>query len=177
MREVSMQVYPFQELDQKARTYALSKYQEHNDYPFLYEELYELLRQFLDEEEVTVLDDQLCKVYYSLSSSQGDGVCFIGTFRFNVDNIPYDVTITHKNRYYHYKSVDIFVEPTGEYISDDLINNAEEVFKRLYKTICDDLEKEGYEYIDYENSEEHFQNMCDINEWEFFKSGVMYVQV
>lgn len=174
MREITMQVYPFQELDKKARTYALSKYQEHNDYPFLYDELYESLRQFLDEEEITVLDDQSCKIYYSLSSSQGDGVCFIGTFAFIVDDLAYNVTITHKNRYYHYNSVDFIVEPAGDYISDDLINNAEDKFKKLYKEICNDLEKEGYAHIDYENSEEHFQNMCDINEWEFFKTGVLY---
>ena len=122
------------------------------------ENLKELLRQNKIKGEPTL--------YYSLSNSQGDGVCFIGSFEWK----NYKVYIKHVGHYYHSNSVSIDIETRfGNPAKEDI----ETEFKSLFKSICSQMEKYGYEIIDGAYDEKNIIDNMESNEYQFFENGDM----
>jgi len=174
MKEKTIQLYNFEELNAEAKIKALDDHNEHNDYDFLSENLSEYLVQLLEENRIK--GD--AKLFYSLSNCQGDGVCFTGDFEFQGINF----NVEHNNgHYYHNNSTNITAEKDenddGDELRADVIEvltqDAEENFKEVYKEICDAIEKTGYAQIEHEQSEECFKETCDANEYTFRASGEM----
>jgi len=162
MREIKLKVYNFNELSDEVKQKVIDKWYEEEDYPFLSEDLTEQTKMLLDENNVEYDD---LKVYYSLSCSQGDGLCFIGNFKYK----GHSFKITHNWRYYFAESVDI-VEVNDE--GEEIENHVEE-FKKVYLKVAKEVEKAGYSILEYRMNFEEFNEMCEANEYEFYENGEM----
>ena len=162
-------LFTFDELSQEAKDKARTNFNADNDYMFLEGHITNLLGEQLDEYKITKTTDP--KVYYSLSHCQGDGAMFEGTFSWN----DYIVKIKHSGHYYHSNSKNIEIYDTAD--TGEEVSAGEEVYKTfeaIYKKICKYLEQQGYDFIEYEDSEENFQRLCEANEYTFLKDGTMF---
>ena len=56
-------------------------------------------------------------------------------------------------------------------ITEELREITEKEFKEIYFKICDELEKEGYNFIEYEDSEEAIKETIEANEYKFRENG------
>lgn len=170
-------VYTYDELSKEAQEKALNDWCNENEYFFLSDCMNERLHELLGENGIKDLNDTRTtptQVMYSLSYCQGDGCMFEGVFEWK----KYKVVIKHSGHYYHSnsKTIDILktwdVDFDNEYVGEEVENE----FEELYQKICKELEKYGYDFIEYEDSEEHFMEMCDCNEWTFLEDGKMFNQ-
>ena len=181
--------YSFNELDENAKTEA--KYCVLN---------IDRLPEFFTEDMYNGLAENFglshLKSYYSLSFSQGDGLCLYGRITaselFDNDKFKkiafkgihhkqvqsvYDVLqyidFEHRSRYYHAKTVYIESE---EYDPTDrqsvIIQKVVENVKEWYFTFCREWEKQGYEYF-YEISDEDMEIACIEYDSLFTKKGKM----
>ena len=169
MEERTIKVYNFEELKEDIQNKVIEKFRYNNEYPFLNDELNELLIEKLKENNIQF--NTTLKCYYSLSYSQGDGFCFIGDFVYNGWNI----NITHKSQYYHKKSVEIEIykfDEEGSYIYPTV--EEENQFKNIYYSICDTCEKAGYEHIENEDSEEYIKENIEANDYKFLSNGEIW---
>ncbi len=170
MRYIEIPVYKFEELKVDIKEKVINQFRENNDMPFLKESLMERLNEILKENNIEVLSG--LELYYSLTCSQGDGVCFIGNFEYK----GLYFYIRHVGRYYHYNSININHELNYEIldegkITDEEIDKLVREFRDAYKAICNKLEKVGYENIEWENKEETIRDTIEANEYEFFANG------
>ncbi len=69
-----------------------------------------------------------------------------------------------------------------EFIFDDNINapniievvkKVEDELKSIYVNLCKKLETDGYNEIEYQNSDEYTAELLEINEYEFLENGKM----
>lgn len=163
----------FDELPQEAKDKAREDYNQNNYDYFLADCMAERLHELLEENNIIDLNDtskpgtKPTQVFYSLSHSQGDGAMFEGDFEWN----GYFVTVKHSGSYYHEnsKTIDITDEEGNEPETDE----PEKAFNDIYVKICKELEKYGYDYIEHENSEENFREICEANNYTFLLSGEM----
>lgn len=177
MRIEKIPIYKFDELSDEVKDKVITKFREGNDFPFLSDDLEEELKSLLEENKIEVLDG--LKLYYSLSYSQGDGVCFVGNFKYGKCRI----SIEHKSNYVHYKSVNISIELYDDideeeneiYLSPKEHDDVLDEFKSIYKTICNKIEKDGYSIIENENTEEAIKDVIECNEYEFYKNGAIFI--
>ena len=178
MKTKIINIYKFEELEPEAQEKVLSDFREQEEFYFLEDCLTEDLKQELDKNKIEYNDD--LKVLYSLSCCQGDGFCFIGTFK--TKNAEFK--ITHNSRYYHKKSTEIVLinlkvgkEFKDIYdLNDKQENKADKIlidFENQYYNICDDLEKLGYAYIDDTLKDEHIKENIELNEYTFRSNGEM----
>ena len=159
MRIIETKIYTFQELSIESKEKAIEKYYENEDYYFLSEDLTESCKEYLTKNECAFRD---IKLYYSLSHSQGDGLCFIG----EIEKDGKCMKIQHTGRCYHSKSVSmIYWDEEG--------NNIDEVqeLKDIYFDICNKLENEGYSIIEYRMDNEEFCEFSDENGYEYTEDG------
>lgn len=166
MKTKTINIYEFEELKPEIQEKVLNYFRNNNEFPFLSEELTELLKEKLEESKIGYNDS--LKIYYSLSYCQGDGFCFIGDF----DYKDYKVLIKHIGNYYHSNSVSIDIVKTDT--EGNEINAEENIyieFKELYKSICRLCENQGYAEIEYENSEECIKENIKANEYKFRENG------
>lgn len=162
MKTITKNIYSFNELSKKAQEKAHQDYKNRNTYEFLEQYLLDELN--IELEENNIKENGNKKVLYSLSYSQGDGVCFIGDFIWE----DVEISITHNFRYYHRYSTDI-----NGYFKSAIHEN---VFKELYYKICKNLEKTGYSHIEYEDSIETFKELCkDTEYYMFYEDGTLYI--
>lgn len=169
MREETIKIYTIDELDEEAKKKAIEKQrsmeQEYgiDSLPTI---MNERLNQLLIEKNIV----GKAILFYSLGYSQGDGVCFIGTFNWS----KYTIKITHSGMYYHKNSTEIgFFDEEGNDLdlSPEQWEDLENKFKIIYYQICDEVEKEGYGEMDYRLSEESLIEDIRINEYEFLENG------
>ncbi len=176
MRTVEINIFKFDELSEKVKDKVINRFRENNSMPFLKEDLEEELNHLLKENNIEKISNN--DLYYSLSYSQGDGVCFTGQFKFK----KYIVTITHKGHYYNHNSAIFeyeYYEPNDKEGNElkmsvdeyKIINNK---FSSIYKDICKKTEKAGYGMIETKNSEDHIKEEINSNEFEFFDNGDIY---
>lgn len=167
-------LYSFDELSQEAKDKARAKFNEHDDYPFLSDDMNEKLHELLEENHIKDTNDTSkagttpTPVLYSLSYSQGDGCMFEGRYEWN----GYNVSIRHSGHYYHEYSKILTI--TDEEGNEPETNEPEEAFDVLYVAICKELEKYGYSIIEYNQSEECFAETCEANEYTFLSDGTMF---
>lgn len=166
MRIEQVNIYKFDELEDEAKNKAIADYYELENYPFLQTDLTEVAKTLLTEKNITYKNLVL---YYSLSYSQGDGLCFIGDFEFKNESYK----ITHNGRYYYANSVSIeAMKDFLNIVDEDVKFNME--FQNLYLEICKKLERHGYSILDYRMTYKEFSEFCESNEYEFYKSGEMF---
>lgn len=163
MIQKTINVYPYKELNEKAKEYARRERNAHNDLSFIQEFMTEYLKEELTEKGIKYNDD--LKVFYSLSYCQGDGAMFQGLITWK----DLDIKITHTGRYYHAYMKNI------ETIDKDFVSeNEAKEFENLYVSICKDLEKYGYDLIETEQSAENFAEECEANDYLFLSDGERY---
>lgn len=165
-------VYTFDELSQEAKDKARNNFIAQNEYYFLPDNMNERLHELLEENNIEDLNNtKPTQVLYSLSCCQGDGAMFEGVFLWK----GYTIEVRHSGNYCHYNSKTI-VSITREDadVTDEEHDRIYEKFNDLYISICKELERYGYNYIEYEDSEEYFAETCEANGYTFLESGEMF---
>lgn len=161
MKTKTINLYEYSELDQKAKDKALQQWNEYNNDPFMQSHMINLLKEKLEERGM-VYDVDSIDVRYSLSSCQGDGFMFIGTITWR----DVDIAITHGDHHYSHMY-------TARFDYDGLTEDEFGQFKAVYEAICKEMERIGYDHIDYITSEESFIEACDANDYTFREDGTM----
>lgn len=193
MKTIEINLYKFDELSEEAKQTAIEKWRESNY------ETGEVLH-FFYENSVEFLKEKGFKnpvLKYSLSSSQGDGFSFrADDYEFLHDLVleavgthhPYiaawlsDHLIVHirgnQGRYTYASESDIELEL--DYYADfhenvdGIILKVERAVKDIYMELCKQLEREGYEQIEYENSDEYIIEAIEANDYDFTEEGELY---
>lgn len=161
MKQITINLYTYDELSDKAKEKALAKFNEHNYDPMMSSHIGNLLMEELESRGIHYEASSI-DVRYSLGYSQGDGLMFEGTL---YDDKGRSITIKHSGRYYHSRSREIDYPEASE--------KEYKEFEDVYQDICKTIEKQGYEAIEYQQSEEYFREACEANEYTFESNGVM----
>ena len=185
----TIQVYNFNELSHEAKDKAINKFRDS----------YEIDLDFFNDNAREIISERgfkgNIKLQYSLSSSQGDGLSFgcdyfdseklheiftevLGTGKDKtietIFNNSYFKLNGNSGRYCYANIGDL------EYIFDDNINapNIEEVVGKvetklleIYLKLCSELEKIGYDEIEYQYSDEFIANELIELEYQFTEYG------
>ena len=193
MRIIETQVYTFDELSDDAKEKAIEKFRDneykHLDLDYFAEDcIYQL-------EKLGFVNPQ---VQYSLGYCQGDGLSFeadeyskledlyieeLGkekekTAKLLADNSTFICTGNKGGYCYASTShIDLYIENYSSGINTDC-NNINDVvhivrgkLEDLYIDICNNLEKQGYDEIEYRLSDECIIENIQCNEYEFTKEG------
>lgn len=163
MKTITLNLYEYSELSDKAKDRALRDFVQDHDDPLMQSHMINLLKEKLDERGIKYDEDSI-DVFYSLSSRQGDGFMFEGDIEWRGRTI----RIKHEGHYYHKYSRTMEVIE-GEELSDTEMSKWEEV----YGAVCDEMEELGYKEIEYQTSAEYFEEQCDAYEWTFEEDGKM----
>ena len=179
--------YSFDELDEIARKVAKSNVVLKEREPMFFSE--DLIETLIEDFGLHHL-----KTYFSLSYSQGDGLCLYGKIYFEelFDNMKfkkiafkgihhkqiqsiYDelqgIDFEHRGRYFHEKSVYIESQeynPTDKQMA--IIDKVVENVKAWYFSFCKEWEKRGYEYF-YEISDDEMEMICSEYDYLFTENG------
>lgn len=192
MRIMETEVYTFDELSDDAKENAIEKFREDKEYLYL-DHFYEDCVYQLKE-----LGFVNPKIQYSLGYCQGDGLSFeadkyirledlyieeLGkgkeyTAQLLADNSTFICT-GNEGRYCYASTsdIDLYIENYNSAINTDCenINNVVDVVRGkledLYIDICNDLEKQGYDEIEYQLSDECIIEDIQCNEYEFTEEG------
>ena len=188
MRTITIEktLYKFEELSDKAKTRALDKFRERNDFDWEAECVLE------DAKEVAkILGIDIKKIYYSGFCSQGDGACFTGSYNHvkHVEKLikeyapldtklhdialllelsaPLRATIEHHSRYYHAETMQITCYGMNDEEVTSEVDSLESALEGFANWIYQKLE-EQYEWV---NSDEAIKEMIDANDYEFSIEG------
>ena len=161
----TFEVYTFEELSKDAKQKAREWYENGNDMPFLHMDMQEKALELLEDNGIDV-DETSLEVMYSLSYSQGDGamMAFQGTWK------GFNISATHHGHYSHYNSKILVIEKDDEEVDTKIYKE----FNEVYVTLCKQLEKYGYDQIEYSHSEEAIKEYFKMNEIEFLANGQVY---
>jgi alpha-galactosidase/6-phospho-beta-glucosidase family protein len=161
-------VYSYDELSESAKEVARAWWVDGLQYDDLSDAMHERLGELLQEYKMKCND---AHAFYSLSYSQGDGAMFTG----NVSYKGYTFTVEHYGHYYHYNSKQITAieRNNGNNISDETWSKMFKDFEAQYVALCKDLEKYGYDYIEYEQEREVVEDNIRANEYEFYENGAL----
>lgn len=163
MKTKTITLYDYSELSPEAKKRALSKWNETNDDPYMQSDMINRLKEKLDARGIKYDTDSI-DVRYSLSYCQGDGFMFEGVFTWRGK----EIKVKHDcSRYYHKHTADFFYDDNE--LSDDEVVQ----FQAVYDALCKEMEQEGYEEIEYQQSEESFMNACEANGYTFREDGTM----
>jgi|TARA_Y100000310_G_C20499048_1_gene722998 hypothetical protein len=157
-------LYNLAELSKEAKEKALNDWNGDNEFPFLEECMNDMLDELLKKYNLKSED---AKCYYSLGYCQGDGAMFEGLIEWR----NYYVNIKHSGHYYHYNSKEYTIRTKKT--DSEANENTHNQFEKIYRKICDELEKVGYDFIEAEQSMDNFQETCKANEYTFLSSGIM----
>lgn len=182
-------VYQFNELSDDVKERVIEKWYEHEDYPFLGDDIKGELEQ-LDKHGIF----SEVELMYSLSCCQGDGLCFKASIDFDkfiqrLSNVKiggmrlravieyvYDVFSVGNTGHYSYAHENQ-IEWNPNYSGRSLPRlerHTEAIIKEIkvyYLDICEKLEKYGYGIIEHRMNNEEFQENCDANDYEFLENG------
>ena len=191
MREVLIKVYEYEELSEKAQEKAREELGSFDS-----DDGCDLLENFhyLLAEKGYVNPDG---VAFSLTYSQGDGVCFTGVWKgealLNIcervfsGEIPKNVKrilpflevrfmrLPGCGNYAHKHTVEVqivydFRDVSYRFsIAEGKLENALEADR---VKVCNELEEQGYNYI--QEIDGNFPERCKINGWEFYSDGELY---
>lgn len=162
MKTKTITLYEYSELGPKAQEKARAKWNETNDDPMMQSHMINLLKEKLEERGIEYNTDSM-DVRYSLASCQGDGFMFIGKVQWRGRTI--EITHDGNAHYYHMYTAEF----TSEYLNDDEIGQ----FKVVYEAVCKEMERIGYDHIEYTQSAEAFGEACEANEWMFREDGTL----
>lgn len=186
----TIKIYNFNELSQEAKDTAINNFRGEG----------EVFLDFFNDDCIQIINERgfkgNIKLQYSLSNCQGDGLSFgcdyfdsqklheifkevLGsgkdkTIEILMNNYAYFTLDGNNSRYCYAHKNDL------EYIFDDNINapNIEEVVGKveaklveIYLNLCKELEKMGYDEIDYQYSDEYIITELIEREYEFLENG------
>lgn len=199
MRTEEIKIYTFEELDKKAKEKAREWYKNIMRDDFYIESgmITDNMRDVLEASGYTNTE-----IYWSLSCCQGDGVCFTWDIygydediipllnRIYNNNIPKNILrvlpfikieFTRSNSLYcHKNTVHVNYSSTtrsyidGCYRVEKVIDELMETLEEDRKNMCDILEKQGYDEIDYYYSDEYIDETIICNEYDFYADGTKY---
>lgn len=192
MRTVRTKVYKFSELSEEAKSLAIGNFRNQN-HDLDLDPLNEILKENIIESGF----EGGGNLKYSFSYSQGDGISF-GCSEFNklndlfievlgskkektikciIDNLSFslegnqgrycyaskkDIDLTLENYNRDYKNIEIVVLAVLEKLEN------------LYIDLCQDLERQGYNYIEELNSDEFISSDLIANDYEFTENGNIF---
>lgn len=186
-----IKVYSFEELSNESKQIAIEDYRNTMDYSEQFSE------SFVDSAKCAIEDEGFDKdsitVAYSLSYSQGDGVSFTGvitltkivdiltnilgaektkTAKLLASMVEQIYSTGNKGRYSYAHHSQIIAEyndiyPNISYILDLMVD----IVKHTYMSLCKQLEKEGYEMIEYYESDKYITEEIINNELYFLSNG------
>lgn len=157
-------VYTYDELSDQAKEKARQWWIDGLEYDDLSDAMSEHLTEVLLPKYKMQCDD--AKVYYSLSYSQGDGAMFEGTVYWK----SWRVDVRQSGHYYHYNSK-TFWNTESVKTGKDMPDETAKLFNEQYVALCQELEKYGYDYIEYEQETEVIEDNIRANEYEFYEDG------
>ena len=186
MRKVEINVFKFDDLTPEVQKKVLDKHRNF-DSDFLQTELNERFHEMLTDKGYPNF-----KVWWSLSSSQGDGVAFEGRLssadaqtlakRLGSDDELveqlYEINVIHTSRYFHEKSMSVEVQ-LSDYteVSDEERKKVSELEAKVLEDISSlskELATEGYSIIEHSQSDETIKENIEANEYEFYANGTIF---
>jgi hypothetical protein len=188
MRTIELNVYKFSELKAKAQEEVIEKWYEHEDYPFLSEDLEQELKEL---DTLKLFSD--VKLQYSLSCCQGDGLSFSAdidkhkaltamnyskpsVFDALYNSIYSLKAVGNTGRYSFSHKNDIVLEYeglNGKPILQKKLDQFQEFLQDYYLGICHKLEKYGYSILEYRMDVKEFSEHADANGYEYYADGKM----
>lgn len=195
MRTIRTKVYLFNELSKEAQEKAIEDYRTVNYENIDLSDWQERAIDLIKEKGFEGI-----ALGYSLGYSQGNGVCFnaesidysvlVSFFReilgdkkdktidFLINNCSFRL-VGYKNRGSFASKSDLDYYLDDGFKND--ISNCEEIIAKVldklenyYVDLCRDLQKSGYEEIEYLNSDSYIKESILTNEYEFLSNGKMY---
>ena len=163
MKQKTITLYNYEELSEKAKAKALRDWNETNDNPYMQSHMINLVKEELEDRGIKYDVDSM-DVRYSLSYCQGDGFMFIGKIMWRDQ----EIEILHSRGNDYHKNSAVF-----SYDEEALTPAEFGQFQAVYEAICDKMEQTGYDEIEYQQSEESFQQVCEANEWTFREDGTL----
>lgn len=192
MRTITTTVYSFNELSTEAQQTAISNFRD-DQY-----EAGDVLYMFADNcneflKEKGFVNPQ---VKYSLTGSQGDGLCFKADDYSFLNELVLDAIGTHHPHLAGFLTSALIVRITGNtgyycFASksdveleldwynnpgpnvEAILNKVEESLQKVYISLCKELEKDGYNDIELETSDEGIKETILLNNYEFTENGEM----
>ena len=208
MRTVSTEVYKYEELSDEAKEKAKDWYRQYvfndsGDWEHVYEwvaEVADLIGIDLRQRPVKLMNGttrfEPC-IYWSGFSSQGDGACFEGTYRYKKGSIEavkkhandealngivkelcevqrkhfyrLTATVTHRGYYYHSGCTSIEVEDREDVHKD--LHGDDENIAQLLREFMDWIYEQLENEYEYQNSDEAVEGNIICNEYEFTEEG------
>ena len=193
MKTIEIELYKFTELSETAKNAAIEKHKENSEIflDFFSDDCHEQIREKGFKGNI--------KLQYSLSCSQGDGLSFSCDYFDNLNALFIEILGTEKQktidsiinnisfkcdgnngRYCYASKNDITLE-LDDYCHvksstniDNLISKAESKLKDLYIDLCNELEKQGYNDIEHQYSDEYIIETLTENDCYFTIDGKIY---
>jgi hypothetical protein len=192
MKTIEIELYKFTELSENAKSAAIEKEKENSEI---------FLDFFSDDCNEQISENGFkgnIKLQYSLSYCQGDGLSFSCDYFDNLNALFVEILGTEKQktidciinnisfkcdgnngRYCYAHRNDINLELDNYYVKsssnlDDVISKVESKLRDIYIDLCKQLEKQGYNDIEYQYSDESIIETLIINDYDFTIDGLMY---
>jgi hypothetical protein len=197
MRTKTINIYTFSELSKEAKEKAIEQYRD------LKNQSWDMLAFFSDDvvDQLKEKGWQDVKLQYSLSCCQGDGLSFSGKLdlKYFLDKV-YSVKLPNRKKlaiceyiysviskgntghyqYAHKNDID-YTENYQDGIErkhiDKLWQNILEEIKDYYMLLCKQFEKQGYDEIDFQLSDECIIEDIQVNELEFNDEGKRNISI
>lgn len=183
--------YRYSELSEKAKEKAKEEYIEHDRAPGDFSMM--LIEYLKGTYNLQNLD-----TYYSLSYSQGDGLCLYGEISYSeifhnemfrkialkglrggqitsVKENLFKVNFKHSGRYYYANSTNIESEENSYNITDKQYSLLEIVASNItdwYLSFCKEWEDIGYDFF-YKVSDEEMEENSDANDYYYEEDGIL----
>lgn len=190
MRTIRIKAYKFNELSTSAKQTAIEDYRK-SQWDFG-----DVLDFFNEDcfEQISSEGFENPKVYYSLSYSQGDGLSFsadgykdilslfktrLGEGKENTAKLILEycsLSIQGNKGNYAYASasdIDLSLEYYSREVPniENIVEKVQSDLQDIYLELCKKLERQGYDEIEYSNSDESISENIIANEYEFTKEG------
>lgn len=189
MKNVQIKLYSINELSKEIKEKVIEKFKNNFDIDldfFNYDVIEDLKSKGWND----------VKLQYSLSYCQGDGLSFSGKLdlKWFLENIyskkltkfkiwalnEYIYKVISKGNTGHYSyshKNQIEFEHNYPYERkhiEKLLENVLDEVKDYYVKLCNEYEKQGYNEIDYQLSNEYITEFLENNEYEFFENGQVF---
>lgn len=192
MKTIEIELYKFTELSENAKNAAIEKHKENSEIflDFFNDDCHEQIKENGFRGNI--------KLQYRLSCSQGDGLSFSCDYFDNLNALFIEILGTEKQktidsiinnisfkcdgnngRYCYASKNDISLELDNYYLKsstniDNLISKVESKLKDLYIDLCNELEKQGYDDIEHQHSDEYIIETLTENDYYFTIDGKIY---
>ena len=190
MKTIEIELYKFTELSESAKNKAIENERKH-------EIEFDWFSDFCHEQISENGFKGNIKLQYSLSCSQGDGLSFSCDYFDNLNALFIEILGTEKQktidciinnisfkcdgnngRYCYASKNDISLElddyKGNNYLIHEIVSKVESKLKDLYIDLCNQLEKQGYNDIEHQYSDEYIIETLTENDYYFTINGKIY---